>query len=127
MSDITEEEWKEAMTKIFDKLDADQYNRMLTSVDLTTPQKKTAKFKSTLPQKVIEKYGLEESIWKINKVMKEIPRNDPGVQNLLRPFVDKLGEFTPSVQVTEKLKDLICVSQLSVFVWRHYSEGTHQI
>ncbi|XP_061596407.1 uncharacterized protein LOC133459975 isoform X2 [Cololabis saira] len=92
MSSISEEEWRDAMTKIFDKLTKDQYKKMLIIVDFSTPQKKTEKFKRELPQAILEKYGLEESIMKVNKAMEEIPRKDQGVQNLLRPFVEKLGK-----------------------------------
>ncbi|XP_041863861.1 uncharacterized protein LOC121654066 [Melanotaenia boesemani] len=95
MSDISENKWRDAMTKIFDMLDEDQYKKMvgiLQKFEFSSPQKKTAKFRKDLPRKIIEKYGLEESISIINEAMKQIPRNDPSVQDLLRPFVDKLGK-----------------------------------
>ncbi|XP_054902696.1 uncharacterized protein LOC129370620 isoform X2 [Poeciliopsis prolifica] len=93
MSNISEDEWRDAMTKIFEKLDDDQYRKMkriLTESGYPSPNKITSKFKRELPKNLIQKFGAEKSIRLVNKAMKEIPRNDSGVQNLLRPFVDKL-------------------------------------
>ncbi|KAM4545153.1 uncharacterized protein PAE49_017854 [Odontesthes bonariensis] len=95
MAGISEDEWKEAMFNIFKKLEDAQFNKMVESLkvaDLLTPQKKkTDKYRRDLAQKIVEKYGLKESISRIDAAMKEIPRNDEGVQDLLRPFVEKPG------------------------------------
>ncbi|XP_005754645.2 uncharacterized protein LOC102214029 [Pundamilia nyererei] len=52
-------------------------------------QKKTKKLKREMPQKIIKQYGVNESIQRIKNAMNKI-RKDPGVQDLLRPFVDQL-------------------------------------
>ncbi|MEQ2233348.1 hypothetical protein ILYODFUR_020887, partial [Ilyodon furcidens] len=95
MSDVLEDEWRNTMTKIFEKLDDLQYKKMVGFYEkpgFPSPTKMTAKFRRELPKKLIEMFGLDGSISLVNKAMKEIPRNDPGVQELLGPFVDKLGE-----------------------------------
>ncbi|XP_074466671.1 uncharacterized protein LOC141752551 [Sebastes fasciatus] len=45
-----------------------------------------------MPGIIIQCYGLKESISAINDVMQVIPRNDPKIQDLLRPFVAKLKD-----------------------------------
>ncbi|MEQ2262898.1 hypothetical protein XENORESO_000511 [Xenotaenia resolanae] len=95
MSDVLEDKWRNTMTEIFKKLDGLQYKKMVGFYEkpgFPSPTKMTAKFRRELPKKLIEMFGLDGSISLVNKAMKEIPRNDPGVQELLGPFVDKLGE-----------------------------------
>lgn len=94
------DEWKTALTAILKELDNPQCDKMLEIVQIPK-QRKTAKFREQLPQKIIEHHGLERSIWKIRDAMDQIPRRDQPVQKLLRPFVEQLkngpktgGEFT---------------------------------
>ncbi|KAF6740039.1 hypothetical protein FQA47_005811 [Oryzias melastigma] len=103
MSRISEE-WRQTMTKIFELLREDQYKKMLESLKYPSKERKTAKFRKELPQKIIESYGLEGSIYQVNKAMKEIPRNDPAVQELLKPFVDKLRNEQEKMQKRKKRK-----------------------
>ncbi|XP_032431309.1 uncharacterized protein LOC116727801 isoform X1 [Xiphophorus hellerii] len=93
MSNISEDEWRDTMTKIFEKLEVHQFRKMkelLNKSGYDSPTKMTTKFKMELPKNLIQRFGAEESIRLVNKAMKEIPRNDAGVQDLLRPFMDKL-------------------------------------
>ncbi|XP_014904012.1 uncharacterized protein LOC106957256 [Poecilia latipinna] len=93
MSNISEDEWRDAMTKIFEKLSDNQYRKvkeLLNEYGYDSPTKMTAKFKKELPEKLIQNFGIEKSIHLVNEAMNKIPRNDPGVQDLLRPFMDKL-------------------------------------
>ncbi|XP_015254758.1 PREDICTED: uncharacterized protein LOC107100693 [Cyprinodon variegatus] len=82
------------MTKIFGMLDDLQYKKMVEFYEKNQgPSQKrlTAKFKKELPEKHIQMLGIDKSISLVNEAMKEIPRNDPDVQDLLRPFVEQLG------------------------------------
>ncbi|XP_031162584.2 uncharacterized protein LOC116054974 [Sander lucioperca] len=90
MSDISEEEWKRALTSIVEELEDDQYIKMLEFlVDIPKSQKSSTS-REKMPGKIIEHYGLLKSISEIDKAMDYIPRRDPKIQDLLRPFVDKL-------------------------------------
>ncbi|XP_038137524.1 uncharacterized protein LOC119781197 [Cyprinodon tularosa] len=93
---ISEDDWTDTMARIFKMLEDAQYKEMVDFFDeqgvIDAPAKFTAKFKRELPEKLIQKCGITESISVVNEAIKEIPRNDPGVQNLLRPFVAKLPQ-----------------------------------
>ncbi|XP_039894430.1 uncharacterized protein LOC120737657 [Simochromis diagramma] len=86
---ISMNEWKTALTAILKQLDNPQYDKMLEIVQIPK-QRKTAKFREQLPQKIIEHHGLKKSICKIRDAMDQIPRRDHAVQNLLLPFVEQL-------------------------------------
>ncbi|KAL3970515.1 forkhead box protein G [Sarotherodon galilaeus] len=89
MSSISESEWKKALTFIIEDLDKPQLKKMLGFLDIPK-QKKTTKSRETIPQTIIEFYGVEKSIQKIDEAMLWIPRKDEAVQDQLRPFVEKL-------------------------------------
>ncbi|XP_039474894.1 uncharacterized protein LOC116333499 [Oreochromis aureus] len=86
---ISETNWKRALTAILGQLNNPQYNEMLTFLKILQ-KKKTTKFKEHLPQKIIERFGVETSIRKVKEALDQIPRRDDAVQKHLRPFVDKL-------------------------------------
>ncbi|XP_030603060.1 uncharacterized protein LOC115792600 [Archocentrus centrarchus] len=90
MSAISEDEWKTALTEILAKLEDKEYDKMWDFISEIPKQRKTAKLKKEMPQRIIKQYGVEKSIQKIRKAMDRLPRKDPAVQDLLRPFVDKL-------------------------------------
>lgn len=90
MSDISEKQWKSALTAILEDLDNSQYRKLLECLPNLPKGKKTTSSKEKMPQKIIEHYGPEGSISAINDAMEEIPRKDSKVQDLLRPFVDQL-------------------------------------
>ncbi|GAA6226153.1 replication factor A protein 1-like isoform X1 [Lates japonicus] len=90
MVKISMEEWKTALTSILEKLDQEQYKKLQKILNKLPQSKLTAKYKENMPKKIIEYYGVEESISAIKDAVDQIPRNDPAVQDLLRPFVDKL-------------------------------------
>lgn len=89
MSDISEAEWKKALTSIVEELTRKEYSKLLEILD-KIPKSQKAESRQKLPQIIIQCYGLEGSIIAIDEAMKEIPRLDPKVQNLLQPFVKKL-------------------------------------
>ncbi|XP_030603065.1 uncharacterized protein LOC115792605 [Archocentrus centrarchus] len=89
VSTVSEKEWKKALSAVLGKLTNSQYDEMLTFLKIPK-QKKTAKFKEQLPQKIIERYGVETSIRKIKEALDRIPRRDEVVQKHLRPLLDKL-------------------------------------
>ncbi|XP_013121126.1 uncharacterized protein LOC100698367 isoform X1 [Oreochromis niloticus] len=89
MSSISESKWKKALTFIIEDLDKPQLKKMLGFLDIPK-QKKTTKSRETIPQTIIEFYGVEKSIQKIDEAMLWIPRKDGAVQDQLRPFVEKL-------------------------------------
>lgn len=90
MSDISERDWRSALTAILEQLDQQQYVKMKEFLDKIPKGQRDKKSRVTMPQKIIECYGLEESISVVRNAMEEIPRRDAVVQDLLRPFVDKL-------------------------------------
>ncbi|XP_039632755.1 uncharacterized protein LOC120543670 isoform X2 [Perca fluviatilis] len=51
---------------------------------------KDGKAREEIPDLIVQYYGTEGSIFEIDKIMKNIPRNDAAVQQPLRPFVEKL-------------------------------------
>lgn len=102
MSSISESEWKKALTFIIEDLKKPQLKKMLEFLDIPK-EKKTTKSRETIPQTIIEFYGVEKSIQIMDEAMLWIPRKDEAVQDQLRPFVEKLknkenegkkGEFT---------------------------------
>lgn len=89
MSDISEPEWKKALTSIVEDLTRKEYNKLLEILD-KIPKSQKAESRQKLPQIIIQCYGLDESVAAIDEAMKEIPRLDNKIQNLLKPFVMKL-------------------------------------
>ncbi|KAK2827956.1 hypothetical protein Q5P01_018990 [Channa striata] len=88
MSKKLEKDWKSALTSIIQELDASQYDLMLESLQKIPKGRRTDREK--MPQIIIEHYGAEKSISSIAEAMDEIPRRDSAVQDLLRPFLEKL-------------------------------------
>ncbi|XP_039632619.1 uncharacterized protein LOC120543565 [Perca fluviatilis] len=89
MSDVSEEEWKRALTSIVEDLEPEQYIKMLECLEKIPKGQRSSTSREKMPGKIIEHYGLLNSISEINKAMDYIPRKDPTIQDLLRPFVDK--------------------------------------
>ncbi|XP_030603077.1 NACHT, LRR and PYD domains-containing protein 1a-like [Archocentrus centrarchus] len=89
MSAISEEAWRITLTVILEELDEPQYKKMLLFLS-EIPKRVKTKSREEMPQLIIEHYGVETSIHRINEVMDQIPRKDAAVQDRLRPFVDKL-------------------------------------
>ncbi|XP_030603071.1 uncharacterized protein LOC115792610 [Archocentrus centrarchus] len=88
---ISAKEWKTALTAVLNELNTSQYDKMLVLLQIPK-QRKTAKFREEMPQKIIEHHGLEASIRKIKDAMDQIPRRDEAVQHLLLPFVKQLKD-----------------------------------
>lgn len=89
MSDISEAEWKKALTFILEDLHTHQYSKLLGILD-NIPQCHKDRSRERLPLIIIEHYGLEGSVSVIAEAMEQIPRRDPRIQNQLQPFVVKL-------------------------------------
>ncbi|XP_051793957.1 uncharacterized protein LOC110945844 [Acanthochromis polyacanthus] len=89
MPRISEKNWKSALTDLLEELDKPQYSKMLLYLTIPKSQK-SPKQKANMPQTIIEHYGVEQSILEVSEVMDKIPRKDSAVQDLLRPFVDKV-------------------------------------
>ncbi|CAK6979178.1 uncharacterized protein LOC128371748 [Scomber scombrus] len=90
---VSESEWKTALTSILEELDDQEYTKMLGCSCFDTIPKctKTSKSREEMPQIIIQFLGVDGSISAINEAMLFIPRRDPAVQNKLRPFVGKLS------------------------------------
>ncbi|MED6281957.1 hypothetical protein CHARACLAT_027147 [Characodon lateralis] len=84
--------WKRALTKILEDLSEEQYQKMLEFLDKIPKSVKRCSLREHMTQSIIEHYGEEGSISEISKIMEEIPRRDHAIQDLLRPFVEKLEE-----------------------------------
>ena len=104
MSNILEKKWKTALTSILEELDESEYKKMLfcSCFDKIPKSVKTGRSREEMPQIIIQ-LGADESISAVKEAMDLIPRKDSKIQDLLRPFVDKLrkkreeenrGEFT---------------------------------
>ncbi|XP_067465105.1 apoptosis-associated speck-like protein containing a CARD isoform X5 [Thunnus thynnus] len=93
MSNILEKKWKTALTSILEELDKSEYNKMLFCYcfDKIPKSVKTGTSREEIPQIIIQHLGVDESVSAINEAMDLIPRKDSAVQDLLRPFVDKLS------------------------------------
>ncbi|XP_071362627.1 uncharacterized protein [Trachinotus anak] len=87
--EISEKEWKKSLTSILKRLTISQYKEMLENLE-KIPESLRNKSREKMPKIIIEHYGLHDSISAIHDAMEAIPRRDSAVQDLLRPFVDKL-------------------------------------
>lgn len=85
-----EAKWKKDLTSILEELDESQFKKMLSYLERIPQGVRAGKVREEMAQIIIQYYGAEESITVINKAMCQIPRMDAAVQDLLRPFVDKL-------------------------------------
>ncbi|XP_059206970.1 uncharacterized protein LOC131986163 [Centropristis striata] len=90
MSDISEKDWRKTLTTIIENLGKDQYKKMLAHLDKISECKKTPS-REKMPGVIIQNYGVRESIKEVDEIMDLIPRRDDKIQDLLRPFVDKLN------------------------------------
>ncbi|XP_042287068.1 uncharacterized protein LOC121910103 [Thunnus maccoyii] len=93
MSDnISGSEWRKALTSILEELYESEYKKMLfcPCFDKIPKSLKTVTSREEMPQIIIQYFGVDESISAVAEAMDLIPRKDPAVQDLLRPFVDKL-------------------------------------
>ncbi|XP_028451498.1 uncharacterized protein LOC114566870 isoform X2 [Perca flavescens] len=84
--------WETALSSILEELTDQQFAKMLFYLDEIPQGLKKDKAREEIPDLIVQQYGPEGSISEIDEIMKAIPRNDPKVQNLLRPFVEKLKE-----------------------------------
>lgn len=91
MSDIVEKDWKSSLTSIIEELKTTQYDKLLQILEKIPPKERESK-REEMPQIIIEHYSVNEPISAINNTMEKIPRKDSAVQDLLRPFLDKLGK-----------------------------------
>lgn len=92
-----EKPWKTALTCIINELDESQYQAMLEILRKIPKAQRTRTRREKMAQIIIEHYGEEESVSAVRDAMEQIPRRDPEVQDLLRPFVEKprnKGELT---------------------------------
>ncbi|XP_061595124.1 uncharacterized protein LOC133459267 [Cololabis saira] len=92
MASISATKWKPALTAIIEELDPEQYEKMLGFMEEMPKGQRTSKSREQMAQMIIEHYGEKKSILEIRDVMAMIPRNDPKVQDLLRPFLKKQKE-----------------------------------
>ncbi|KAF1378107.1 hypothetical protein PFLUV_G00186670 [Perca fluviatilis] len=87
---LLEAKWKPALSSILEQLTEPEFRKMLFNLVKIPQGVKTGKAREYIPDLIVQYYGTEGSISKIDKIMKNIPRNDAAVQEPLRPFVEKL-------------------------------------
>ncbi|XP_034539521.1 uncharacterized protein LOC117812720 [Notolabrus celidotus] len=104
MSDISEEEWKRALTTILEELEKQQFIKFLEFLDKIPRSVRTEVCEEKMPGKIIQCYGLLDSISAVNEAVDQIPRKDRAVQDLLRPFVEKLKKHDEKVNEEDKRK-----------------------
>ncbi|XP_053188101.1 uncharacterized protein LOC128371748 [Scomber japonicus] len=90
MRKTLEEEWKSALNAILQELNQEQYDTLLDLLSKIRQNQKAGKPREQMPQIILEHYGLHRSYSVIKEEMWEMPRRDSKVQDLLRPFEDKL-------------------------------------
>lgn len=84
-----ETKWTRELTLILEEPDESEHRKMLFFLNKIPKGVKTGKFREEMPQIIIYYYGAEESVFVINKLMKQMPRMDT-VHNHKQPFVIKL-------------------------------------
>jgi len=89
---VFETRWKKALSSILEELTAPEFKKLLFRLDKIPQGQKAEIPREALPDQIVKSYGPEGSILAIEKEMKVLPRNDARVQELLRPFVDKVRE-----------------------------------
>ncbi|KAK2882269.1 uncharacterized protein [Channa argus] len=94
MTGISEQDWKQTLASIIEELNESQYNKMLEMLAEIPQSQRTDVIKQKMPQKIIEHYGVSQSITVISDTMEKIPRRDQSVQELLQPFVQKLQQLS---------------------------------
>ncbi|XP_069001788.1 uncharacterized protein [Embiotoca jacksoni] len=90
LEEVSEVQWKEALTSILEDLTEEECQKMLFLLDKIPNSEKNSKSRVQMVQKILQHFGLFNSITEMNNIVEKIPRNDEKVQKLLRPFVDKL-------------------------------------
>ncbi|XP_028451495.1 uncharacterized protein LOC114566869 isoform X4 [Perca flavescens] len=87
---LLEAKWKTALSSILEELTEPEFRKMLFNLVKIPQGVKTGKAREYIPDLIVQYYGTEGSISEIDKIMKNIPRQDAAVQELLRPFLEKL-------------------------------------
>ncbi|KAF1378103.1 hypothetical protein PFLUV_G00186630 [Perca fluviatilis] len=87
---LLEAKWKTALNSILEELTEAEFRKMLFNLVKIPQGVKTGKAREYIPDLIVQYYGTEGSISEIDKIMKNIPRQDAAVQEPLRPFVEKL-------------------------------------
>ncbi|KAI3373338.1 hypothetical protein L3Q82_006641 [Scortum barcoo] len=85
-----ETKWRAALFSIMEHLEESEFQKLLFNLSKIPHGVKSDKTRSEIPKIIIQYYGTEGSISVIDKEMKQIPRMDADVQELLRPFVERL-------------------------------------
>lgn len=89
MTKHREKRWKKALTSILEELTSKQYKKMLFFLDKIPQGSKCIRANEEMAQRIIEYYGVKQSVSEIKRIMPDIPRNDDKIQDLLKPFVNK--------------------------------------
>ncbi|CAB1316381.1 unnamed protein product [Coregonus sp. 'balchen'] len=90
MTSCIEDKWCQALTKIIEELDEDQYKKMCHLLNKIPNGVKSDIKPVDMPKTIISHLGMNKSILEMGRVMGKIPRNDSAIQDLLRPFVQNL-------------------------------------
>ncbi|XP_045896113.1 uncharacterized protein LOC123963354 isoform X2 [Micropterus dolomieu] len=85
-----ETKWKSVLNSILEELTESQFRKLLFNLEKIPQGVKSGKVREEMPQIIIQYFGTEASIALIDKEMRQIPRMDARVQDLLQPMVDRL-------------------------------------
>ncbi|KAK6322343.1 hypothetical protein J4Q44_G00071350 [Coregonus suidteri] len=88
MTSSDAEKWHAALNSIIEHLNDSDYKTMLNCLKEIPESVQKSTAREDMARIIIKHHGLDESILEVKRVMEEIPRKDPTVQNLLLPFVD---------------------------------------
>lgn len=101
------DKWHAAPNSIIEHLHDSDYKKMLNCLKqiLESVQKVTAR--EDMARIIIKHYGLVESMLEVKRVMEEILRKDPTVQNLLLPIVKdqnrKMQKENKDITISQKV------------------------
>ena len=121
--------WKTALASILAELTNDEFKKLLLNHLNKIPRgTKEDKSREEVPYLIVQYYGTEGSITEINKIMKQIPRMDADIQELLRPFVEKLEKLKKQVQKnkSEFIPLGLTLNHSQCYKDFHFQSATHQ-
>ncbi|XP_069055167.1 uncharacterized protein [Lepisosteus oculatus] len=86
------EGWAGALNEVIEELEANEYKKLKNILHQKGMPRGTLEDteKQDLAHRIVSHFGTEASVHVIQEAMASIPRNDPVIQGLLKPFVEQL-------------------------------------
>ncbi|XP_069055195.1 uncharacterized protein [Lepisosteus oculatus] len=86
------EGWAGALNEVIEELEANEYKKLKNILHQKGMPRGTLEDteKQDLAHRIVSHFGTEVSVHVVKEAMASIPRNDPVIQGLLKPFVEQL-------------------------------------